>query len=299
MKNITKSLALVFLCLSWGVNWVAIKVSLEGFPPMTSAAVRFLLATVAMLVYVKWKRIPIAVTNKEFKFLAITALLVYALDYGMIFWGSQYLTAGVTSIFFSTFAIFTAVFSNFIFKNESFSWKKTSGLIVGLAGIFVIFYDQLAITQFDKMVVMASTAVITAAICAAAATVMVKKFMADMDPVKLTFHQTWMGAFFLLLWALMLENPMKSQVTTKMVLVMLYMAVVASAAAFIIYYRLLKDMSAVSLSFIIYVIPIVALLADFIFLGEVLEIRSFIGMMIIFSGIWLSQRPRHTGRARH
>ncbi|MCP5104305.1 MAG: DMT family transporter [bacterium] len=292
MNNALKITGLVFLCLVWGINWVAIKISLEGFPPMTSAALRFLLASVVMLLYVKWKRLPIKVTRREFWLLAITALLVYALDYGLIFWGEQYLSAGVTSIFFSTFALFTAIFSNFVFKNEAFSWNKFIGLTAGFAGILLVFYDQLAGTRFNLMVILASGAIVIAAVCAAAATVIVKKYISGMNPVRLSFHQTWMGAFFLLLIAAATENPGQIQLSTRAVLAMLYMGIAASAAAFVVYYRLLKEMSAVSLSFIIYVIPLVALLADFILLNEVIPLRSLVGMVIIFSGIWLSRGKR-------
>jgi len=67
------------------------------------------------------------------------------------------------------------------------------------------------------------------------------------------------------------------------------MGVIASAAAFLVYYKLLKQMSAVSLSFTIYIIPLIALLVDYLIYGEVLRMRSLVGMIIIFSGIWLSQ----------
>ncbi len=284
-----KYLGLVFVCLVWGINWVAIKISLEGFPPLTSAAVRFLLASIAMLIYVKWKRIPLRVNRRDFWFLFITALLVYAVDYGLIFWGEQYLSAGVTSIFFSTFVLFTALFSNFVFKNEAFKWNTFTGLLIGLAGILVVFYDQLVITRFSLMVVLASAAVVIAAMCAAAATVMVKKYLPRMNHVLLSFHQVWIGTFFLLVIALGFENPGEIQLNGRVILAMLYMGVPASASAFVVYYKLLKQMSAISLSFTIYVIPLVALLVDFILLGEVISIRSAVGMFIIFAGIWVSQ----------
>lgn len=289
MTKSMKFMGLAFLCLVWGLNWVAIKVTLEGFPPLTSAAVRFVLGSAVMLIYVLLKRISIRVNFREFWLLLATAFLIYALDYGLIFWGEQHLSAGVTSIFFSTFVLFTALFSNFVFKNEAFSWNKFLGLAVGLGGTFIVFYDQLVLTRFSSLVILASGAIVLSAVCAAAATVMVKKFLPDMNPVRLTFHQLWMGTVFLVLIAVLTENPRQIQLTPRVTLAMLYMGVLASAVAFVVYYRVLKEMSAVSLSFIIYIIPLVALLGDFLFYGQVLSLRSFVGMMIIFSGIWLSR----------
>lgn len=280
------------MCLVWGMNWVAIKVTLEGIPPLTSAAVRFVLGTAAMLIYVLWKRVPIKLNAREFRLMLVTAFLIYALDYGLIFWGEQYLSAGVTSIFFSTFVLFTALFSNFVFKNEAFSWNKFLGLAVGLGGTFIVFYDQLILTQFNLLVILASVAIVLAAVCAAAATVIVKKFLPDMNPVKLTFHQLWMGTVFLVLIALLAEDPSQIQLNVRVSVAMFYMGVMASAVAFVVFYRVLKEMSAVTLSFIIYIIPLVALLGDYLLYGQVLPLRSFAGMVIIFSGIWLSREGK-------
>jgi len=291
MSPFVKSVGLVFLCLVWGINWVAIKMSLEGLPPFISASIRFLLASLALFLYVKGKRISLKLNQRELRFLLISAFLTYALDYGLIFWGEQYLSAGVTSIFFSTFALFTALFSNFVFKSETFDGYKYSGMLLGLVGILMVFYDQLLKTRFDLMVILASIAIVLSAAAAAAATVIIKKYLSRMNTVRLSCYQLWLGTVFLVLITGIAEHSSlhRVQLTPRVFLAVVYMGVVASAAAFLVYYQLLKQMSAVSLSFTIYIIPLVALLVDYLIYGEILHMRSFVGMIIIFSGIWLSQ----------
>ncbi|MCP4155050.1 MAG: DMT family transporter, partial [bacterium] len=261
----------------------------EGLPPFLGAASRFLWAFVVLYLYVKWKRISLEITKREFWLLMISALLMYVLDYGLLFWGEQFISAGVTSIFFSTYALFTALLSNFVFKNEPFSWKKFNGLMVGFAGILIIFYDQLFITQFNLKVTLAVIAVLGAAMGAALATVVVKKYLSKMNVVKLSFYQMFLGTIYLGLLALFLDDFNRIQMNARVFIAVAFMGVIASAVAFVIYYDLLSRMSAVSLSFIIYVIPLVALAADYIIYGEVLTLRSMLGMGIVFSGIWLNQ----------
>ncbi|MCP4216297.1 MAG: DMT family transporter [bacterium] len=287
MKNITKASALTLICIIWGVNWVAIKVSLEGFSPFWGATFRFLLAVIALYIYVLWKKIPLRVTRREFYFLLLVGFLTHAVNYGLLFWGEQYLSAGVTSIFFSTFALFTAICSNFLFKSEPFRWNKYFGLLVGLSGVFVVFYDQLAKTSFDKKVMLASIAVLVAALGAAIGTVIIKKYLSKMNSVVLSFHQMWLGTLMLAVLALTIE-PFKIELNPRVFWTMIYMGIIASAAAFVIYYNLLQHMSAVSLSFIIYVIPIIALISDYFIYGELLSMRSCAGTVIIFTGIWLN-----------
>ena len=288
MSRGSKAVALVFLCLAWGINWVAIKVSLEGFPPMLGASCRFAIAVVPLYFYVKWKGVSLRMNGYQFKFLLIAAFLTYAVDYGLLFWAEQYLSAGVSSIFFSTFVLFTAVFSNFVFKNEPFNKNQYLGLLVGLVGILLVFYDQIVNTRYDFYVIIASAAVLVAALGAAVGTVVVKKYLSKMNTVALSFHQMFMGTIILALISLPFENVSQIHLNSRIVITMLYMGIVASAAAFLVYFKLLNQMSAISLSFIIYVIPIVALFADYVIYGEVLSLRAFIGMVIIFLGIHLS-----------
>ncbi len=289
MSNIKKYLGLVTLCVVWGSTWVGIKISLEGFPPFMSASVRFVVGIIALLVYIKWKRISLKISKREFWILLATAFLVYVLDYGLIYWGEQYLSAGVTSIFFATFAIFTALMSNFVFKNEAFNWPKFMGTLLGFSGILIVFYDQLAITQYNLKVVLASLAILIAALAAAMSLVMVKKFLPRINTVVLSFHQLAMGTVFLLLLSFGTEMPFHLHVNIRVMTAIVLMGILASALAFVLYYQLLQQMSAISLAFIIYVTPIVALLEDYLFFGEILSLRSFVGMFVIFSGIWLSQ----------
>jgi drug/metabolite transporter (DMT)-like permease len=214
------------------------------------------------------------------------------MDYGLLYWGEQYLSAGVTAIFFATFALFTALMSNFVFKNEPFQLRQFAGLLIGFGGIMTVFYDQLIITRFNLKVILGSSAILVAALSAAISMVMIKKFLPDMNSVTLTFHQVWMGTLMLFALGFAAEDPGLIQANFKIVSAILYLGVIGSMLAFVVYYNLLKQMSAISLSLIIYVIPLIALVSDFLYYGEVIELRSFVGMFIIFCGIWLSREHK-------
>ena len=296
MSNQGKFLGLTFLCLTWGFNWVAIKISLEGLPPLISASLRFSLAIIILFFFIKGKRISLRLSAGEFRLLLVTGFMTYTLDYGLIYWGEQYLSAGVTSIFFSTFSLFTALFTHFIFKNETFYWQKYIGIVTGFAGILLVFLDQLILTRFEFKVILASAAIILGAVFAALPTVIIKKHLTQMRPEILSFYQMVAGTFFLVLMGLLTEDIHQVQLSLRVAAALLYMAVMSSAIAFVVYYSLLKNMSAISLSLMIYIIPLVALLGDWLIYRKVLHFRSILGMVIIFAGISLSQgwkRNRH------
>jgi drug/metabolite transporter (DMT)-like permease len=167
--------SLVFLCLVWGTTWIAIKITLEGMPPFFGAAARFLVAALFLFFFAKAKKVSLALNKKYVRIIGISAFLMYVLDYGFVYWGEQYLTAGVTSIFFATFTLFTTIWSNFLFKSEHFRWNTFGGIVIGFIGIMIVFYDQLLATDFNVMVIWGSLAIIVGAASGAMAIVIIKK----------------------------------------------------------------------------------------------------------------------------
>jgi len=282
-------LVFIFLCIVWGTTWVAIKMSLEGLPPFLSASFRFAFALVLLFLYTRIMSVSIRVKRKDFGVLALSAFLMYTFDYGLIYWGEQYLSAGITAIFFATFPIFTAVWANFLFRNEAFHWVKFLGLLLGFAGIFIVFYDQLIITQFDQKVIIASLAIVIGAAGGAMSVVIVKKYLPGINPISLTFNQMLLGFFSLLVFGMILENVNQIHFNLRVIVAVIYLGAIGSALAFALYYWLLKQLSAITLSLIIYITPIVAIIFDYLVYGELIQIRTIIGMLVTFSGIALTQ----------
>jgi len=285
-----KILGFIVLCFIWGTTWLAIKFSLEGLPPFFGATLRFTVAAILLLTYVLLKKISLRVSRKEFGIIAISAFLIYTLDYGLIYWGEQYLDAGVTAIFFSTFVLFTSIWSNFVFRNETFRWNKFIGLLIGFIGILIVFFDQLILTRFDHLVMLASLGIVIGAAGGAMASVIIKKHLSKMNPFTLTLNQLALGILFLSLMCLGFENTHTIHLNLHIICAVLYLGILGSAFAFVLYYRLLQTMSAITLALIVYITPVIAVITDFLVYGEIISLNSIVGMCIIFLGIGLSQK---------
>lgn len=282
-------LVFFFLCMVWGTTWIAIKISLEGLPPFFGASVRFTLALLLLLGYIFWKRVSLRLPKRDFLIIASSAFLMYTLDYGLIYWGEQYLSAGVTAIFFATFPLFTGIWATFLFRSERFSRPKFVGLFLALIGVTIVFLDQLIITHFNQQVIWATAAIIIGAAGGAMSVVLIKKYLPQVNPVALSFHQMLQGVVILYLFSLILEpwNPMN--INLRIGLAVVYLGAIGSALAFALYYWLLQKWSATTLALIIYITPLVALLVDYLTFGEVIHWQGVVGMVIIFSGITIAQ----------
>ncbi len=282
----------LFLCMVWGTTWAAIKISLGGLPPFLGSGLRFTIASFLLLGFMLLKGVSFRLNKKHLKYIFFSAFLMYVMDYGLIYWGEQFLSAGVTSIFFATFPIFTGIWATFLFRSEKFQWNKFAGLLLGFMGILLVFYDQLLQTRFSQSVIYGTAAIILGAAGGGMAVVIVKKYLSEVNHVSLSFYQMIHGVFFLLIFGFLFENAGSVHLTARVWLAVIYLGGVGSALAFALYYWLLQKVSAITVSLIIYITPLVALLVDFLLFGEVVHPRAVVGMMIIFSGVALTEFDR-------
>jgi drug/metabolite transporter (DMT)-like permease len=279
----------VVLCLVWGTSWVAIKYSLEAFPPLLGATLRFSLAGLFLFAYCRLRSIPVSFRGQPWRVFLITAFLVYVVNYGLIYWAEQYLKAGVAAVVFATFPLFTGILSNFVFQNEPFRMTVYVGIALGFFGVLLIFYDDFQTTELGAMVAWSTLAVLGSSISAAASSLIVKKHLGGIHPVQLTLHQLILGTAGLLVAGVCFGELSHVGFSMNGLLAVIYLGLVASAFAFALYYWLLQEWSAVSVSLLVYFTPMVAIVLGWVMLGESLSSRTLAGVGIILGGVLIAQ----------
>lgn len=286
----------LILCLVWGTSWVAIKYSLEGFPPFIGATLRFMAAVAALAVYSRWRSVPLAFRNLPWRTIWLTGFLVYVLNYGLIYWAEQFLKAGVTAVTFATFPVFVGLFSNFIFKSEPFRLNVYAGLAVGFLGVFLTFREDISGEGGGAIILWATLGVLASSIAAALSSVIVKKKLTTVHPVQLTFHQMCPGIAGLLLVSYVTDEFSRTAPTARAIAAVIYLAWAASALAFVLYYWLLQRWSAVSVSLLVYFNPLVAVFCGWILLNESLSKWDLAGTAFVLVGVLISQAHHYRRR---
>lgn len=284
-----KLLAFLSLCLIWGTSWIGIKFALEGFPPFLGAAARFGLAVLFLFLYARANRVSLRIGREIYGLILLCAALNYAIDYGLIYWGEQYLSAGVTAIFFATFPLFTAVFSGFFLPRERLRWPIGFALAAGFAGVALTFYQEFVDTRFDSRVTWATAAVVVSAMAGALSNIVIKRRLGKVHPIPLSLHQMLWGVLMLAAVGVLRGETALLHPGMRAILATVYLGLVASALAFSLYYWLLQNMNVVRLSLIVYIFPVVALLVDWLVVGRSIALRTVAGMALIFTGIAFSE----------
>src|SRR6267378_5395481 len=286
---------IVWLILSviWGSTWLFIKIGLADLPPITFAGIRFVLASLILMLMVFARRAAWPRTRRDWTLIAVVGILQFSLNYGLVFWGEQYISSGLAAVLQSTFPAFGLVIAHFYLPQERLTAGKVFGVLLGVFGVAVIFSDQLSIA--GKMALLGSIALVLSAFFGSYSNVLVKAYGGKIDPQILAAGQMVFGFVPLLAIGITTEgNPLKFHWTTMAVISLLYLVVVGSVLAFALYYWLVRNMDVTNTMLIALVTPVVAVILGMIVLHEKLNWRLLAGGACIISGLgMIVLRKRH------
>jgi drug/metabolite transporter (DMT)-like permease len=279
---------LVWLLLSviWGSTWLVIKLGLQDLPPFTFAALRFVVAIVALLPLLAIRGTPLPGSWRDWWFMIGTGFLTFTSAYGLVFWGEQYISSGLAALLFGSFPLFGLLIAHFYLPAERMTATKIAGVVLGVCGIGLVFSNELAVT--GSAALWGSAAVVIAALSAAYADVLIKLRGGHLDPTLLTVVQMVAGTIPLLLLGLTLEgSPLDFTWTPLALFAITYLAVVGTALAFVLFYWLIKHMEVTKTMLITLVTPLIAVLLGVMLLDEELSWRTTSGGAAIVMGIAL------------
>jgi drug/metabolite transporter (DMT)-like permease len=217
---------------------------------------------------------------------AVTGVLLFTVDYGLIFWGERHLTSGLTAVLFSTVPLFGLLFAHLVIAAERLTQRKLLGVLLGIAGVVVIFAHQLH--QDDPLAPIASVAIIMASASAALSNTFVKAYLTHLDPLVVTAGQMALGVVPLVAIGLATEgNPAAFDWTPLALLSLGYLAMVGSALSFLLFYRLVRLIEVTRVQLLILVNTLVAVALGWLVLGESLGLRGFLGAGAVLAGLGL------------
>jgi drug/metabolite transporter (DMT)-like permease len=272
------------LCLIWGSTWLFIKVGLEDLPPLTFAGIRFVVACLILFSLILARRLRLPRTRSDWLLLAVTGLLSFSLNYGLLFWGEQYISSGLAALLQATIPAFGLVIAHFYLPGERLTWARIAGVLLGVAGVAIVFSNQLEVAGPKALA--GSVALVSSSFFVAYSNVLVKARGKHLDPAILAAGQMCFGLIPLLLIGIPLEgNPLHFHWTTMAFVALFYLAVVGSVIAFLLYYWLVHNMDVTKSMLIALVTPVVAVILGMIVLHEELHWRTLAGGALIMAGI--------------
>ena len=277
----------LLLCTIWSSTWLFIKVGLnDQLPPLWFAGLRFVVASGVLGLWNLWRRTPLPRAASDWSLIACTGFLVFAVNYGLLFWGEARISSGLCAVLQATIPAFGLLFAHLYLPGERLTAPKIGGVALGLLGVGIIFSDELHLAGTSAL--WGSAAIVVGAASAAYSNVLIKAKGKHLDPAMLSAGQMVFGWVPLLVLGACFEGaPWKFHWTGHAIFSLFYLALLGSSLAFCLMYWLTQRVEITKIMLISLVTPVAAVVIGAFALGEKLSSHAMLGGVCVLLGLGL------------
>ena len=279
-------LAMACLSVLWGGSFFFVAVAVGALPPLTIVAARVLIAAVTLWAVIAVTGQTMPRSGESWRAFCGMGLLNNAIPFTLIVWAQAQIPSGLASILNATTPLFGVVVAHWLTADEKLTPARLAGVLCGMAGVAVMIGPAaLAGLGGDKL--LAQLAVLGAALSYAFSGVFGRRFRRlGITPVQSAAGQLTASSLMLLPLALLIDRPWLLQApSTGALAAVLGLALLSTALAYLIFFRLLASAGATNLLLVTFLIPVSAILLGVALLGETIEPRQLAGMALIAAGL--------------
>jgi drug/metabolite transporter (DMT)-like permease len=276
---------LLALSILWGGSFFFVGVAVKALPPLTLVLLRVAIAAIALHIVLRATRTAMPWDGKTWLAFLGMGLLNNAIPFSLIVWGQTQIASGLASILNATTPLFTVLIAHVLTADERLTKSRVAGILVGLAGVVVLIGPQ-ALAGLGKDVA-AQLAVLGAAISYGFAAIFGRRFKRmGVPPLATATGQVTASSLLLLPVAMIADRPWTLPWPDLPVwAAILGLALLSTALAYVVFFRILASAGAVNLSLVTFLIPVSAIILGGAFLGESLAPIDFVGMALIGLGL--------------
>ncbi|TLS37702.1 DMT family transporter [Pseudalkalibacillus caeni] len=288
--------ALITLSLIWGMSFMFIKLLLPALGPWGVVFWRCFFGAVTLLVTITARKQFYYIKKLPWKSLMLVGIFNALIPWGLIAVSELRISSSMAATMNATTPIWTSLIG-FLFFSVSLKAKHWTGIFVGFIGIlFLLNFNVQSIFTEDFIGI---GTMLGATICYGFASQYTRRYLKDV-PVSIIAFFTLLfgmaGGFTLML----VTDGFSAEVffSPKSFLSMIGLGVLGSGIAYLLFYYMIKEGSAEFASFVTYLVPVTALLWGSMLLNEELSSNLIVGLVLIFSGVYLSTRRTPKVRER-
>jgi drug/metabolite transporter (DMT)-like permease len=281
MYNATLYLITVLI---WGSTWLAIKFQLGVVAPELSIAYRFGLAASILIILSLVRRLPLRFDIKSHGFFVLQGLLLFSLNYILVYLAEGYLTSGLVAIIFSLIIIFNVIFGA-IFLGNPIRTRVMIGAILGLAGLAFVFWPELSSFSLSSLQILGLIMAFIATISASLGNVVsARNQRHDLPVLQTNAYGMLYGALFMLILAFFRGAQLEFDTSPGYIVSLIYLAVFGSVIAFGSYLTLLGRIGLDRAAYVTVLFPVIALLLSTIFEDLQWGVPQLLGVVLILLG---------------
>jgi len=279
-------LAFAIVYLVWGSTYLAIRVGVREVPPFLLAGMRFLVAGAVLYAWMRAKGVA-SPAGREWAAALLLAVLIFVLDYGLLFWAEQRVPSGIAAVMLATIPLFMALAEIVFLRTQRLTVRLAFALLAGIGGVVALVSHSARLGD-DKLDTSGVIALVVAAISWSLAAILTRKLPLPASKAMSSGAQMLAGGVLLTLTAAMLGEFRGFQVhavSTGAWLALAYLIIAGSIVAFTAYVWLLHHESPTKVVTYAYVNPVVAVVIGYLLGGEALGPRTILGTCLVLVSV--------------
>lgn len=271
----------VFLCLLFGSNALAIKLSLFGLSPYACVALRFLVASLIILAYARYKKISVTLSGPEWAH-ATAMGVIFGLQMAVFYVGITYTTVSHAGLLMNTQPFFVAIMAHFLLPDDRLTLRKIAGIVLAFIGVSILFSGHGALSP---QTLLGDALVIGSSFLWAAQTIYIKRFTDHWHSIPLVLHPMVLSIFIFLVFYMLFEVDTVQVINTSVLFSLFYQSVIVAGYGYIGWTKLLLKYKASHLSVFVFTMPIVAVSLGIIFMGDPFSMKLLASLLLVAFGI--------------
>lgn len=284
----TAVLLLLACCLFWGFQQVLVKMTLREVAPVFQASIRFVLATIVLVAWSKWRRKPLFASDGSFR-AGLTAGLLFATEFVGIYVGLQHTTASRLTIFVYTSPLWVALLLPFFVRVERLRPSQWLGLGVAFGGVVLAFSESF---KSGPGSLLGDALALGAGLCWGLTTVVIRStVLARISAEKLLFYQVAVSSAVLPILSVALDEQWTASFSHFAIVSLAVQTIGGAFASFLVWMWLIGRYPATRLSAFTFLTPVFALLFGAFILDEPLTLALLIALAGVTAGIFLVNQP--------
>ncbi|MEM7198055.1 MAG: DMT family transporter [Pseudomonadota bacterium] len=270
------------LSIVWGGSYLFAEIALQALPPLLIVWLRVGIAALILWGIMAVAKNYSALTWQQWRDLAIMSFLNNVVPFSGIVWAQTLLTGALASIYVASMPIFTVILA-ILFRAETPRVLRILGAIIGFVGVAILMQGDLSLNQPlwpQALLLLAAFSYGLAALWG--------RRLAGIHAMQIAYGQVSTSTLWLLIPVALIDRPWDLTLPSGEVIVsILLLASLCTALAYIWYFRILEIAGSVHLSLVTFIIPPSAIFLGWLVLDETLFYHHFLGMGVIFVGLWL------------
>ena len=279
-------LAFAIIYLVWGSTFLAIRVGVREVPLFLLAGMRFLVAGIVLYLWMRLRGEP-SPSRRHWISSFCLAVLIFVLDYGLLFWAEQRVPSGIAAVMMATIPVFITLFEVAFLRAQRLTLRLAFSLLIGIGGVGVLVSRSMGLGEVPLNRA-GAIALLAAAVSWSLAAVLTRELPLPASRAMSSAAQMLVGGILLTLVAGILGEFRDfhwQTVSRGAWLALLYLIVAGSLVAFTAYVWLIHHASPTKVATYAYVNPVVAVVIGYFLGGEVIGVRTAVGTFLVLVSV--------------